>query len=200
MKIHCPCDRVAEAKVVNGIVIYEHEDGSSCKLLNRFYNNKCASLAWKLAKKAICNNDHEMFAIYICKDNKEVIQELLEYIKFASKQELVQVLVFLFETNNVRPEIQKYVLDNLLNEYGNTAYKNIKAIRNKNFMNDPLLNRSMLSFPAVTKSKMFNIESYVNIENNTAKQNIVNDLARSFLLDKVMRDSTLKNAIKNFSR
>ena len=200
MKIHCPCDRVAEAKVVNGIVMYEHEDGSSCKLLNRFYNNKCASLAWRFAKKAICNNDHEMFAIYMCKDNKEVIQELLEYIRLANKQELTQVLVFLFEKNDVNPQIQKHILDSLLNEYGNTAYKNIKAIRNKNFMNDPLLNRSVLSFPAVTKSKMFNIESYVNIENNTAKQNIVNDLARSFLLDKVMRDSTLKNAIKNFSR
>jgi hypothetical protein len=200
VKIHCPCDRIAEAKVVNGIVMYEHEDGSSCKLLNRFYNNKCASLAWKFAKKAICNNDHEMFAIYICKDNKEVIQELLGHIRLANKQELTQVLVFLFEKNDVNPQIQKYILDSLLNEYGNTAYKNIKAIRNKNFMNDPLLNRSVLSFPAMAKSKMFNIESYVNIENNTAKQNIVNDLARSFLLDKVMRDSTLKNAIKNFSR
>ena len=200
MKIHCPCDRIAEAKVVNGIVMYEHEDGSSCKLLNRFYNNKCASLAWRFAKKAICNNDHETFAIYMCKDNKEVIQELLEYIRLANKQELTQVLVFLFEKNDVNPQIQKHILDSLLNEYGNTAYKNIKAIRNKNFMNDPLLSRSMLSFPAVTKSKMFNIESYVNIENNTAKQNIVNDLARSFLLDKVMRDSTLKNAIKSFSR
>lgn len=200
MKIHCPCDRIAEAKVVNGIVMYEHEDGSSCKLLNRFYNNKCASLAWKFAKKAICNNDHEMFAIYICKDNKEVIQELLGHIRLANKQELTQVLVFLFEKNDVNPQIQKYILDSLLNEYGNTAYKNIKAIRNKNFMNDPLLNRSVLSFPAMAKSKMFNIESYVNIENNTAKQNIVNDLARSFLLDKVMRDSTLKNAIKSFSR
>jgi hypothetical protein len=200
VKIHCPCDRIAEAKVVNGIVMYEHEDGSSCKLLNRFYNNKCASLAWKFAKKAICNNDHEMFAIYICKDNKEVIQELLGHIRLANKQELTQVLVFLFEKNDVNPQIQKYILDSLLNEYGNTAYKNIKAIRNKNFMNDPLLNRSVLSFPAMAKSKMFNIESYVNIENNTAKQNIVNDLARSFLLDKVMRDSTLKNAIKSFSR
>ena len=200
MKIHCPCDRVAEAKVVNGIVMYEHEDGSSCKLLNRFYNNKCASLAWRFSKKAICDNDYETFSIYMCKDNKEVIHELLEYIRLANKQELAQALVFLFETNNVRHEIQKYVLDNLLNEYGNTAYKNIKAIRNKNFMNDPLLNRATLSFPAIGKSKMFNIESYVNIENNTAKQNIVNDLARSFLLDKVMRDSRLKNAIKSFSR
>lgn len=200
MKIHCPCDRTAEAKVVNGIVMYEHEDGSGCKLLNRFYNNKCASLAWRFSKKAICDNDYETFSIYMCKDNKEVIHELLEYIRLAKKQELVQVLVFLFETSNVKHEIQKYVLDNLLNEYGNIAYKNIKAIRNKNFMSDPLLNRSTLSFPTVAKSKMFNIESYVNIENNTAKQNIVNDLARSFLLDKVMRDSTLKNAIKSFSR
>ena len=200
MKIHCPCDRIAEAKVVNGIVMYEHEDGSSCKLLNRFYNNKCASLAWRFAKKAICNNDHETFVIYICKDNKEVIQELLEYIRLANKQELTQVLVFLFEKNDVNPQIQKHILDSLLNEYGNTAYNNIKAIRNKNFMNDPLLSRATLSFPAIGKSKMLNIESYVNIENNTAKQNIVNDLARSFLLDKAMRNSTLKNAIKNFSR
>lgn len=200
MKIHCPCDRVAEAKVVNGIVMYEHEDGSSCKLLNRFYNNKCASLAWRFSKKAIRDNDHETFSIYMCKDNKEVIHELLEYIRLANKQELAQVLVLLFETSNVKHEIQKYVLDNLLNEYGNTAYKNIKAIRSKNFMNDPLLNRATLLFPIRGKSKMLNIESYVNIENNTAKQNIVNDLARSFLLDKVMRDSTLKNAIKSFSR
>jgi hypothetical protein len=62
-----------------------------------------------------------------------------------------------------------------------------------------MLIRAKLSFPAIGKSKMINIESYVNIENNTAKQNIVNDLARSFLLDKAIRDSALKDAIKSFS-
>lgn len=200
MKIHCPCDKIVEQKIVNGVIMYEHEDGSGCKLLNRFYNNKCASLAWRFAKKAICDNDHETFSIYMCKDNKEVMHELLKYIRFANKQELIQVLVFLFETSNVKLEIQKYVLDNLLNEYGNTAYRNIKAIRSKNFINDPLLNKAGLSFPAIGKSKMINIESYVNIENNTAKQNIINDLARSFLLDKAIKDSALKNAIKSFSR
>ena len=199
MTIHCPCDKIAEPKIVNGVIMYEHEDGTSCKLLNRFYVNKCVSYAWKLCKNAIIEGDHKSFNTYMIED-EEALAYLYEYIKFANKQELVHVLVFLFDGNDVKVGLQQTILYALITEYGNVAYKNIKAIRSKKFINDPLMNQVSAERSATGKSKMFNIESYVNIENNTAKQNIVNDLARSFLLDKVMRDSTLKNAIKSFSR
>lgn len=198
MKIHCPCDMTAEAKVVNGIVMYQHDDGTSCKLLNRFYTDKCASFAWSMSKKAIRNNDFKSFNAYMCKDTKDVMDELVDYIALANKQELIEVLVFLFRTSDVKFEVQRYVAEKLIDEYGRSAYVNLQAIRSKNFARDLLLFGAM--FPKISRSKMINIVNDVNIDQNSAKQNIVNDLARSFLLDKAMRDTSLKNTIKSFSR
>lgn len=200
MIITCPCNKNVVMKVMNGIVLYEHEDGTGCKILNKFYTDKCSSLAWKMCKRAIKANDHKEFNIYMCKNNSLVLTYLLEYIRFANKSELIEVLKFIFETDKIKTKIRTDVYDMLVSEYGQVAFKNINAIRSKNFAKNEFLGTSAGFIAKFPKSKMYDISSEFRIQENTAKQNMINDLAKSFMIDKAIKSSNLKNKIASLQK
>lgn len=200
MIITCPCDKNVVMKVMNGIVLYEHEDGTGCKILNRFYMDKCSSLAWKMCKRAIKANDHKEFNIYMCKNNLLVLSYLLEYIRFANKSELIEVLKFLFETDKIKYKTRTDIYNMLVLDYGQVALRNIRAIRSKNFAKDEVLGTSSVYIAKFPKYKMYDIESDFRIQENTAKQNMINDLAKSFMIDKAIKSSNLKNKIASLQK
>lgn len=198
MRINCPCNEIVEPKIINGVIMYVHKDGTSCKTLNRFYKDKCEVYAWSVCKQAIEDNDYDTFNVYMCIATKVMRDRLLEYVRYMNKDELIKTFTFLFSSNGIRGDIQGIIAKDLIEEHGIVALNNIKTIMGEAFER----NKSLSAFMKVGKknSKMCDISKDVRIANSSVKQNIVEDLARSFLIDKAIRDSTLKNAIKSFSR
>ena len=198
MKIHCPCDMIAEPKMVNGVIEYVHKDGTSCKVLNRFYTDKCESYVWSICEQAIEDDDYDTFNIYMYVVTNQVIKRLLKYISFTNKQELIKVFMFLFSTAKIRGDLQATIAKEIVIEHGRIAYDNIRAIMGELFGRNRAL--SAISYDKTKKTNMCDISRDAKIASNSTKQNIVDDLARSFLIDKSIHDSSLKQALSKLSK
>ena len=198
MKIHCPCDMIAEPKLVNGVIEYVHKDGTSCKVLNRFYVDKCESYVWSICEQAIEDNSYDTFNIHMCIATSPVMKRLLKHVSFTNKQELIKVFMFLFSTTKIRGDLQAAIAKEIILEHGRIAYDNIRAVMGESFERNRAL--SSITYDKLKKTNMCNISSDIRITSNSTKQNIVEDLARSFLIDKSIRNSNLKQALSKLSR
>lgn len=198
MKITCPCNMIAEPKMINGVIEYIHKDGASCKVLNRFYTDKCESYVWDICKQAIEDEDYDTFNVYMFIVTKHAINRILRYVAFASKSELIKILMFLFSTTKIRKDLQATLARELIKNCGKVAYDNINAIMGDSLSEKRTL--STISYSKLVKSSMCDVSNDIRITSNSTKQNIVEDLARSFLIDKSIKDASLKQALSKMSR
>ena len=137
----------------------------------------------------------------MCIITKDVRDRLLKKVRFASKNELIELLTFLFQGNRIRNDIQVALCKDIVDEHGQVAFFNIRAIIEDGNPSAPTSQKGILSNIRYDKKKtsMPNIINEVRIKSNPAKQNIVEDLTRSFLMDKKIRDSGFKEALKNMT-
>jgi len=186
-QFECPCGKIVNFVLENGIVVYRHEDdNSSCKLLNRFYKDKCVDYAWQRVWLAITSNDAEMFNTYMCIANRFVLEKLLTKLSLLSADETLQFFSFIFN-EDIRPEVLNILKEEMVKEFGMVAIDNIKAY--DSFYNSP--NFSIKK----PKRKMANISSLANLQTKGTKETIVADLARSFMIDSAIKNKGLKSTI-----
>lgn len=196
MNILCPCNKKVNIKVTNGIIMYIHEDGTICKTLNRFYSDQCANYVWSICEQAIKDNDYETFNTYMCRITSGVRDKLLEYVKCMFKTELIDVFMFLFSNSNVDANILLAITDDLVKHHGRVAYNNIRAIAGEAVM---MRNQRITEngHYIVKESKMPDISQELRKSKGLVKSNIVDDLAKSFMIEKSIRNAEIRKGIRN---
>ena len=193
MKLLCPCNEYIKIDVINGVITYMHEGGSYCKELNSF-DSDCNSFVWNICKKAIDDNDHKTFNVYMCTITKSIMASFVEHIRYLNKVELIKLFRFTFNNPETEMSLQIKLAHALIEEHGKYAFDNIVAA-----FGGTLPSGFTTSYvgSSIRRKPMINIVLELRSKTSNVKENIASDLARSFAIENSKRQSVIANAIRS---
>lgn len=207
MKFTCPCNKQVEAKVLNGIIMYVHEDGRSCEELNGLHEGRCEEYGWRKCKDALKKRDANQLNIYMSSQAKFYYRSFMSYVNefcYKDVMGLVDLLIFLFdEDSEVDSFISKELCSYICMFYGETAKKNILATRKGNKSITTLMLACDVGISrnkARSYLKMPNVEKLIAKKQRTGLDNILKDLERSLQYDTRAKSKRLKNTIGGLAR
>ena len=194
--LSCPCEREVEFKLENGIIVYRHIDGdSSCKLLNKFYQDKCLNYVWERVRYSIENNDPNMFNIYMCINSHYVFDKISEWLILQNTKMTLQFFTMICkQDSDVSDNLVKEIKVKLINRFGEVATRNISAF---NINNNYFITQNDKRIKQTSIKTIKDISKLVQNKTSYIKEDIVNDLAKSMFLEKEIKSSLLLNSLKN---
>lgn len=198
MKLSCPCNREIEAVIENGIIAYKHtEDGSLCGILNNFYQDKVAMYAGqrciRAAKKRTAKN-FRIFNEFCLTSSNEIISYMFAYIEKMDVTELNNFFSFLF-SGYISNKIVDSLCTKMVSTFGETALDNIRVY-------DEFYTKKTNTLMPLkgTERKMAKLEVLKKIKSLDVKQDIISDLAKSFMIDSAIKTGKLDKALRNIGK
>lgn len=197
MKLRCSCNKPINIVVENGIITYKHEDGSLCKILNNFYKDKVALFAFQKIIRAAENKKGNAKAramifneFYV--DDITINAFMVDYMYKAEAQELKDLFDFIFLNPHIRNQYVERLKSLISAKFGWSGTNNIK-LYDKHYVTNKHGPNAL---------KMKDLSQFNRIINGVpdTKASIVEDLAKSFMIDGMIKSNQLTKALKGISK